>query len=90
MAAVSSRANIGSFHPWARSDSFHRIGAVPSCLPSAPIPTPESVARFKVLYLKRFGVALSEQEALDLATRYLLIFALGATPPPRDSKGPAE
>ena len=54
-----------------------------SCAPfPSPTPSPARVAVFKDLFLRRFGVDLGEQEACDLATRYLHIFYLGVTPPP--------
>jgi hypothetical protein len=48
----------------------------------SPTPSAENVAAFKDLYLRRFGVDLGEEEAWDLATRYLHIFYFGVTPPP--------
>lgn len=48
-----------------------------------PTPTPEGIAQFKALYRKRFGIELDEEQALDLATRYLHLFCLGVNPPPR-------
>ena len=47
-----------------------------------PVPTPSEVTKFKELYRKHRGVELSDEEALDLATRYLQLFYLGITKPP--------
>jgi hypothetical protein len=41
-----------------------------------PLPTPAEVAEFRALYEAEFGVALSEDEAWEAATRTLQLFYL--------------
>lgn len=52
--------------------------ALPAFLPA---PSEEGVRRFQELYLSRFGQTLNDDEALDLATRYLHLYFFGTTRP---------
>jgi hypothetical protein len=49
-----------------------------SCV--SPIPNLEEVEKFKELYLQRFGVALSDQEALMLSLKFLTMMYYGHNP----------
>lgn len=44
-----------------------------------PTPSPEGLEKFRALYLARFGKHLTDGQARDLATRYLLIYSLGTS-----------
>ena len=44
-----------------------------------PTPAPESVEAFRALYQTRFGRDLTEEEARELASHYLLIYHLGTS-----------
>lgn len=57
-------------------------------LPSL-IPQPEAVHRFRTLYAARFGVQLSEEKALELATYTLRLAYIGTAPPPSSCSPPA-
>jgi hypothetical protein len=47
-----------------------------------PVPNTKEIEQFKELYFERTGVHLDNQEALDLATRFLILCYLGMTRPP--------
>lgn len=47
-----------------------------------PVPDAKAVADFKQLYLEKFGIDLPDDEAYDLALRFLQFFYFGITPPP--------
>ena len=44
-----------------------------------PVPSAEGIAAFQKLYAARFGHFLTDDEARDLASRYLLLYHLGTT-----------
>lgn len=48
-------------------------------LPYLPSPSPQAVEAFRALYFERFGRCLTQEQASDLAARYLLIYSLGTT-----------
>lgn len=52
--------------------------ALPNFLPT---PSEDGVRRFRELYQQRLGHALSDEQALDLATRYLHLYFFGTTRP---------
>lgn len=47
-----------------------------------PVPGEENVEKFKALYAKHMGVELDGREALELATRFLVVAYLGMHEPP--------
>ncbi|MBV9470916.1 MAG: hypothetical protein JOZ57_16900 [Abitibacteriaceae bacterium] len=55
-----------------------------------PIPSPQAVQKFRHLYQHQFDTELSDDRALDLATRYLQFFFFGITPLAPDSFPPAQ
>ena len=83
MTLLHPQGSNESCAPQEQHNQLERSNAQPSYVhaPAIPTPTPEGVQQFKTLYLKRFGVELDEEQALDLATRYLHIFSFGVTRP---------
>lgn len=63
------------------SHRFNSTLALWGC-PSSP--SPQGVEEFKALYLERFGVELSDQDALDASTHLLHLLFFGLTPLPPD------
>ena len=45
-----------------------------------PTPSQEGVKTFQKLVQARFGQNLGDEQARDLASRYLLIYSIGTTP----------
>lgn len=55
--------------------------------PPIPAPSPEAVRKFQALYAQRFGQALTDDEALALATATLHLVYFGTTSLPRPPQG---